>query len=402
MNISSKIVSVSALLVCIIIYPVFGRGDYREALNYYLDGRFGDALTRLEKAYSEEPDRREVINLYSEVLVIEAGRYYEKEEYGKAFELIEKAKEIKPEDENIAGIHGMLYSILHPEDEVGELPDTEETGEVFSGLHREHRERQEERVKIIREPPETITVRELELLRPILISEKQEPGYGIYYVAGAAGFVLIVFMVMTGLWVKKISETSRYSLEAVTQGADEKIRRMEEEMRRRRKEELAREMEKKAEEHSRKNSELLREKKIKKEYSRILTQTLSSREKTPPRFVPEPEISSSRKEEEQRAEIYRSFRSLEKSNYSGAAGLVSRMASDPNPWVRLWAGELAGYLKSGDALNVLKALSGDKEYQVKKAAIKTLGLLAEKDSSSEVKRAAADIKKQARSEGWVT
>jgi len=395
-------------LILIVVGAAFvftGRGFtseyYIRGLNFYLDGEISDALSELERAYEQEPSRSSIVNLYAEVLVLEAGRHYEQGREEEAFELIQTAKDLKPEDTNIAGVYKMLHERLHPEEtEIKE--ESSEYGDVFEGMKKEKEEKRIERVEIVKEPPEKITVREMELLRPILLESESNNNNNVpVYVLSVSGVFGVLFIIITALWFKKLNDTSRRSLEAVVESSREKMRLMEREYKRRRKEDFAAEMEEKSQVNEKEAYYLAREEKLKKEYEKLLSESFKTEKKPDPRLVPEPEMSETKKGSLERKKIFREFRDLKRTDYGSSISLLKNMISNSNPWVRMWGSDLALELDTDDALKIIKALVSDREYQVKKAAFKALEKLSQRKISMAQKNSILRMKKELRRSGWV-
>ena len=374
---------------------------YSKGVNFYLDGRMEDALKSLEKAHNKNPDNMKIIGLYSEVLVLVGGRHFEKGDYEEALKYISKARKLKPKDEKINRVYTMLDEKLNPEKYKLKAP--EDYKDVFSDLKDGHEEKRVERIKIIREPPQKLTVKEIELLRPIIIDGGGGRNNIMYYILIGGGVLFIGFLFFAGYWVKQIILTSRKNMELVSAGADEKVRKMSDEIKKIKQRELIRLSEESEKEKEAEKNLSIREEKLKNEYSTLLKKSLAAEKSgmSNLKVLPEPEIPVASSSETEK-EIKNSFRDLKKTNYTSAVELLKKMVRDNNPWIRLWSAELCAELNIEEGVEILKFLSADEEYQVKKSVLKVLRRFSESgDVTTRQKEAIKHLIYESRRDGWV-
>ncbi|MDA3792354.1 MAG: HEAT repeat domain-containing protein [Elusimicrobia bacterium] len=413
MRVKNYIIKSLTLAVVSFIFltlPARAENDaYREGVNHYLDGNIVDALESLEKAYKEALGNKDIRSLYSEVMVLRAGEYFEKKEYEEAFRIIKRAKKIKPNDPEIGKIYNLIDNKLNP-DKVS-IKSPKESEDVFTDIKEEKEQKREERIKIIKEPPERLTVKERELLRPIIIgaSSGKDNNYIIYLIGGAF-LMLLIFAVVSVYFIKQLVASNRESLEELSEASGEKVRKMETEIKKlRRVKEKNIAEERKKEKMVSVNTRIDREK-IKNEYAKLLEQSLKSKSRAP-QTKTEPKISAellpdngpnNGPNKNKEAEIKGAFRKLKKINYNNAIKLLKKFIKDKNPWIKLWAAELASEIKPEDAVNLLKGLLSSDEYQVKKRALKTLrGFLDSKNTAISVKNEIENLIDSTRKDGWV-
>ncbi|MGM0441820.1 MAG: hypothetical protein ACQEQC_05330 [Elusimicrobiota bacterium] len=396
-------VIVLGFTVCSISYAV--PESYRKGVNLYLDGSIDPALTELEKAYEEAPENEKVKGLLAEILILKAGRLNENEEYEKALEFIERAKKLRPDDEKVNRVYDLLYSKVHPDEalEQKEIQDNEaefEESQDLEELKEEEEEKREERVKIIEKPPEKLTVKERELLRPIIMSGESGNDNIVYYVMGGTVVSLILFMIMAGYWLKSLTQTNRESMEEISRASAQKVEKMEKELRKVRREKRQLRKKDKKESRKEKRDRRHREEKLKKEYAQLLKESIQS--SNTPREIKEPRISESPADKEEEKRVKSSFRKLRKTKYGASVNLLKKMTKSGNSWVRLWAAELTPDLKIQDQLNILKELVTDPEYQVKKRAVKELKRINNSKKTDKIYRMEANnILNDVQTEGWV-
>ncbi len=390
------------LIFILLIPPSLNGGDdedfYARGLNSYLDGRMEEAAVDLRQAHSRDPSDKRARGLLGEVLVIKAGRAFEEGDNKEAFELIKEAREILPGDEKIAGVYYMLDEKLNPQEYSDETAALDE--DMFGDMAKREEEKREERVKIIEMPPEKITLRERELLRPIIMaSEEKQSVSAVYYIL-TAGFFLVIILFITGSWIKKLSLINAQTIEKISEESDERVKKMEAELKRLKEKKSREEEEMRRREERRSQKESLREERLKARYRKLLEESVSSGGK--PRKVVEPVISSTEKEEEKRKELLRAFEGLKRKNVSSAVGLLKKMSLNNNPWIRLWSAELAASLDSENGRKIVAPLISDPEYAVSKAALKTVkGYLEDKRTTLKEKRFIRELLKNQREEGWV-
>jgi len=386
------------LFILLLSVCTFAQGEnedyYRAGVNYYLDGDMEKAESALSKAFEKYPENKKAASLYAEVLVIIAGKHFENKDYEKAFKYIEKARKLKPENEKILNVYKMLDEKLHPGKY--EVKKPAEMKKVFSEI----KNRRNERIKIIQSPPKKLTIKEKELLRPIVIAynDHTDNNFIVYFFCGVA-FIFIVSLIIVSIWIRQIVTAGIENIGYISKISDEKVRQMEKEI----KELKAREKEIEAEQNIKqeKNSRdlMLREERLKKEYYELLRESLKSNSR--PRKVPEPELPESGKKENE-IELKKSFNNLKKTNYNAAVSLLKNLSVSSNAWIRLWAAELSIEIEAEDAIHILKNLAADSQYQVKKTAIRSLKFLKDRKNIPENSRSLINnIISEIRREGWV-
>ncbi len=389
--------------------PVVAVQDaYQQGVNFYLDGNIEQAMTSLNEAYEESPENERVKGLLAEVLILKAGELNEREEYEKALDHIGKAKDLRPDDDKVNRVYNMLHSKVHPDEYLKEKeiettdPEFEEEPEHrdLQEIKEEEEEKREERVRIIEKPPQKLTVRERELLRPIIMTGEDKTDSTIYYVMGGTVFSLMLFMSMAGFWIKNLTQSNRESMEQITQASSEKVERMEKELKKVRREKQRINKKEKKDSHRQKKDRKVREERLKKEYAQLLKEAIQS--DNAPRVIEEPRIAESPADKEEEKEVKNSFKRLRKTKYNEAFKLLKSMTGKGNSWVRLWAAELTPDLKVQDRLNILKELVTDPEYQVKKRALKELKNITDSKEVDKVYRIEANnILKEVKTDGWV-
>ncbi len=373
-------------------------GHYSRAVNFYLDGQMPQALEALEAAYGQDPSDRRVRGLLSEVLVIKSGRRFEQGDIAGAFEHIKRAREISPKDEKIESVFYMLDEKLNPDKYRVSVSGADE--DVFGEIKRETEEKRQERVRIIHSPPQQLTVRERELLRPILVGAAEQTGWSPgYYIAVGTAFLLAVLFI-TGSWIKRVSAVNAEVIEKIMEKSESRAGQLEAELKRLRERE-ENSGKRQAEEKKRlEREEKLKEERIKAQYHKLLAQARSSGGS--PRKVAEPQLSESKRQEKHRRELIKAFEQLKKKNTRSAVNLLKSMSRNENPWVRLWCAQLAAMLDAENARQSLLGLIDDREYGVKKEAIRTLrGFLDDKSTTIKEKRLIREIIDGQRSDGWV-
>ncbi len=375
---------------------------YRQGVNYYLDGDIKRALESLKKAYEEEPDNKDAASLYSEVLVIRAGEYFEENNYEEALNIIKKAKNLRPQDAEIEKIYNLIYSKLYPEK--ADIKAPKENKEVFSDLKQAQEEKKEERIRVIKKPPEKLTVKEKELLRPIIIggAGAKNDSNALYYFIGSAALILIIFAGLALYFINKLVSSNRDTMQELSESSSEKVAKMEAELKKlhRIDEKKRVEQEKARKKEDRKNR--IDREKIKNEYTELFKESVSSTTRAPQSRV-EPKIEEElTPDKEKEIEIKGSFKRLERINYGNAMVLLKKFSKNKNPWIKLWAAELSAEIKPEDAVNILKGLVACDEYQVKKKAIKILKSFLESDKTTPaVNREIRTIIDSTRKAGWV-
>ncbi|MGM0568548.1 MAG: tetratricopeptide repeat protein [Elusimicrobiota bacterium] len=399
MKIFKKLISVFFLLFFFAGFSFAQSPHYTRGVNYYLDGRMEDALEALERAYKENPEDKRTKALMGEILVIKAGKAFEEDSFEEAFEHIKTARELAPESKEIEKVFLMLDEKLHPEKY--DVSGDEVSENAFSDIKKEQEEKREERVRIIESPPEKITQKEKELLRPIFIDSQEEKSSPlVYYVIFASLFVVLIVLFITFLWIKHFNAVNARVIEKITESSRQSIEKSEAELMKLRRKEEKRRQENKKEAQSRARRQRLKEEKLKAEYGRLVAQARATGGS--PRKIAESRITTDEKEEKKRIELLRAFNGLKNKNPSGAVALLKKMAVNPNSWVRLWSAELAGSLDAENGRKALTPLLSDREMAVKKQALKTLrAFLDNKNTPLKQKRIIREIVDKERSQGWV-